>query len=132
MANEFWLNLPVKDLNKSKAFFNNIGFTFSDGQGNSPTTAPLLLGRHKIVVMLCEEPTFKSFVNQEISDTTQSCEVLLSVDASSKEEVDAIVEKVLASGGKSNHKPHEMSGFMYGCVFSDLDGHRWNVLHMKF
>jgi len=56
--------------------------------------------------------------------------VLLSFDAASKEEVDELAAKAIAAGGTSSHKPYEMQGYMYGCVFSDLDGHRWNVLHM--
>ena len=131
MAQQFWLNLPVKNLEKSKAFFNAIGFRFSAGQGNTPTTAPLLMGQHNIIIMLCEEPTFKGYVNGEISDTTKSNEVLLSVDAASKEEIDETVEKVIKAGGHSNHKPYEMKGGFYGCVFSDPDGHKWNMLYMN-
>lgn len=82
------------------------------------------------MVMLFEETTFKRFVNQEITDTEKSCEVLFSIDASSKEEVDEIARKAVAAGGKTNHKPSEMKGSMYGCVFSDLDGHKWNVLYL--
>ena len=131
MPNEFWINLPVKNISGSRAFFTQLGFKFKDGPGNTPSSAPLIVGSKEVVVMLFEEPAFKGFVNQEIADTRKSCEILLSFDAGSKEEVDSIVEKVKAAGGNSNHKPHKMEGNMYGCVFSDLDGHKWNVLHFK-
>jgi uncharacterized protein len=131
MAKEFWLNLPVKDVKKSKAFFTQIGFTFSSGPGNSDTSAPLVLGEKGVTVMLFEEPTFKGFIgNSEIADTAKATEVLLSIDAQSKEEVDEMVVKVLEAGGTSSHKPYEMQGFMYGCIFADIDGHKWNVLYM--
>ncbi len=129
MAKTFWLNLPVKDINKSKAFFSKLDFKFN-AQRNSPNSACLMLGDSNVVCMLFEEPTFKGFTNNEITNTQQSTEVLLSIDAQSKEEVDEMVLKVINAGGTSNHKPYEMSGFMYGCVFADLDGHRWNVLYM--
>jgi predicted lactoylglutathione lyase len=130
MAKEFWLSLPVKDLKKSKAFFTDLGFKFNPGPGNTENSAPLILGSKNVIVMLCSEPTFKGYVNQEVTDTLKSCEVLLSFDAGSKEEVDELVKKVIEAGGTSNHKAREMTGVMYGCVFADLDGHRWNILYM--
>ena len=130
MANEFWLNLPVKSISRSKEFFIALGFKFSNGPGATPVSAPLLIGKKDMMVMLFEEATFKGFVNQEITDTENTCEVLLSFDASSKEEVDEMARKVVAAGGKTTHIPSEMKGAMYGCVFSDLDGHKWNVLYL--
>jgi len=129
MAKEFWLSLPVKDVKKSKAFFTQLGFSFND-KYSSDTSACLLVGEKHVVVMLFEEPSFKGFINREIADTAQGTEVLLSFDAQSKEEADEIAKKVVAAGGKTTHKPSEMKGGMYGFVFSDIDGHRWNVLYM--
>jgi len=129
MAKDFWLTLPVKDINKSKAFFTQLGFKFNT-QYSDPKSACLLVGEKNVVVMLFEEPAFKGFISGEIADVKQGAEVLLSFDAQSKEEVDELVKKVIAAGGKSNHKPYDMQGYMYGCVFTDIDGHRWNILHM--
>lgn len=128
MIKEFWLNLPVKDVKKSKEFFSKLGFKFNNKQGNTETSACLLLGEKNIVVMLFEEPTFRGFINTEIA--TKGTEVLLSFDAQNKEEVDEIIQKAVDAGGKSNHKPGEMNGWMYGGVFVDIDGHQWNVVHM--
>lgn len=130
MIKEFWLNLPVKNIGKSKAFFTALGFKFNTQNGNTDTSACLLVGEKNIVVMLFEEPTFKGFTNNEIANTSKGTEVLLSFDAQSKEEVDAIIKKAIEAGGSSMHKPSGMGGWMYGAVFADLDGHRWNVLHM--
>ena len=130
MVKEFWINLPVKDVKKSKEFFTKLGFSFSTEHANTDHSACMLLGIKNVVIMLFDEPTFKSFTGNEIGNTQKSTEVLLSIDAESKEQVDEMIKKVLAAGGKSNHTPHEMDGCMYGCVFYDLDGHLWNILYM--
>jgi predicted lactoylglutathione lyase len=79
--------------------------------------------------MLFAEDTFRVFTGSEITDTAQSTEVLLSVDAESKEEVDEMARKVAGAGGVIFGEPGG-EDWMYGFGFSDLDGHRWNVLYM--
>ncbi len=131
MMKEFWINLPVRDVQRSKQFFLSLGFHFNEKMGNSDRSACLVIGDKNVVVMLFDEPTFRSFTNCEITETLKTAEVLLSVDAQSKEEVDEMMKKAVDAGGTSNHIPYEMVGHLYGGVFSDLDGHRWNVLFMK-
>ena len=126
--NQLWINLPVKDVNRSKEFFSALGFRFNP-QYQQPDSASLLVGEKDVVVMLFSEPAFKKFTNAEIPGSGQS-EVLMSIGAQSKEEVDELAKKAVEAGGASNHTPSEMEGWMYGCVFSDPDGHRWNVLYM--
>ena len=130
MTTQFWINLPVKDLTRSKDFFTKLGFKFNPQHGNSENSVSLLIGEKNVVVMLFDEPTFKGFTKSEVSDTSQAAEVLLSINAESKEEVDEMAKKAVNAGGKSNHNPTEMKGWMYGCIFSDIDDHRWNVLYM--
>ncbi|MGI8637417.1 MAG: VOC family protein, partial [Segetibacter sp.] len=130
MIKELWINLPVKDINKSKAFFKELGFSFNTQHGNTDSSASLLVGQKNVVVMLFSEPAFKGFINSEVANAKQGTEVLLSVGVESKEEVDDLAKKAVAAGGSSNHQPREMEGGMYGCVFTDLDGHKWNVLYM--
>ena len=125
---QFWINLPVKTLNKSKEFFTKMGFTFNKKR-DTPTSTCMLLGEKGVVVMLFDEPTFRNFINNE-AISKSATEVLLSIDAQSKEEVDAMARKAVEAGGTSGHRPYEMKGYMYGCVFTDIDGHRWNVLYM--
>jgi predicted lactoylglutathione lyase len=127
MVKQFWLNLPVKNIEKSKQFFTALGFKFNEKQGNGPNSACLLLGDKDIVCMLFDEPTFKQCMGEAAMNLGYSSEVLLSIDAQSKEEVDEMAAKAIAAGGSSNHKPTDMKGWMYGCVFADIDGHRWNV-----
>jgi predicted lactoylglutathione lyase len=127
MITDLWINLPVKDIAKSK-----VGFSFNTQQGNTDTSACLLVGQKKVVVMLFDEPAFKGFSNGEVADTKQATEVLLSIGVESKNEVDDIVKKAMAAGGISNHVPGEMRGWMYGALFTDLDGHKWNLLYMDY
>ncbi|PSR54847.1 extradiol dioxygenase [Adhaeribacter arboris] len=130
MMTDLWINLPVKNLAQSKEFFTQLGFTFNQQQGNTDHSACLLIGQKNVVVMLFDEPTFKGFTNSNIASADKGNEVLLSLGVESKEEVDELAKKAIAAGGSSNHKPKEMQGWMYGCVFTDLDGHKWNVLYL--
>ncbi|WP_257350648.1 VOC family protein [Pseudalkalibacillus decolorationis] len=124
MANDFWINLPVKDLNQSKEFFREVGFTVNP-QGES---VQISIGNTN--VMLFPESTFKEFAGNEIADPKQASEVLFSVGAGSREEVDELVQKAANAGGTIYSEPRESYGWMYGAGFIDLDGHRWNVLFM--
>lgn len=130
MTKQFWINLPVKDIRRSKTFFKQLGFSFNTQHGNTENSASLVIGEKNVVVMLFDEPTFKGFINNEAGIANHSTEVLLSIDAESKDEVDEMAAKAVAAGGTSSHIPGEMKGWMYGCLFSDPDGHRWNVLYM--
>jgi uncharacterized protein len=130
MIKEFWINLPVKDINKSKEFFTKLGFSFNTKYGNGPNSTGMMIGSKNIVVMLFSENAFKGFSQNNLVDTRQGNEVLLSFDAESREEVDSFAKNAEAAGGKVFGKPSEHQGWMYGCAFADLDGHRWNVLYM--
>jgi uncharacterized protein len=132
MTKEIWINLPVKNINQSKTFFTKLGFSLNTKYGNSDDSACVIVGEKNIAVMLFSESLFKGFTRNEIADTKQSTEVLFSIDAESKEEVDEMAKKAEEAGGIVFAKPAENQGWMYGCGFSDLDGHRWNVLYMDF
>ncbi|WP_379146877.1 VOC family protein [Paenibacillus sp. sgz500992] len=129
MAGQIWINLPVKDINKSKDFFTEIGFSLNQGHGSADDKASLVIGDKNVIVMLFTESTFERFTGNNIADTTKGTEVLFTIGADSKEEVDEMVTKVGKAGGSIYGKPHDQ-GWMYGAGFADLDGHRWNVLYM--
>ncbi len=130
MTSELWINLPVKDINKSKEFFKKIGFTLYEQDFNSNESAGIVIGSKNIVVMLFSEPTFKGFVKNEVTDTSKSSEVLFSFSADTRDEVDEIAKLVKEAGGNVFGEPAAHESWMYGCGFADLDGHRWNVLFM--
>ena len=128
MAKEFWLNLPVKDLKKSKEFFSRLGFAFNEHLGDREDLACMLLGDNRSIVMLFPETTFKGFTQNELANE-KTTEVMMSIDAESREEVDEMARKAEAAGSVVFGKPSESQGWLYGCAFTDLDGHRWNILY---
>ncbi|WP_166920584.1 VOC family protein [Flavobacterium poyangense] len=131
MAKQIWLNLPVKNVAKAKVFFLKIGFAFNEQQ-DTPSSTCMLVGERSFVIMLFEDTLFENFSRNKVTDTQSSSEILISIDAESIEEVDALAEKVKAAGGTIFAPPAENQGWMYGFGFADLDGHRWNVLYMDF
>jgi uncharacterized protein len=131
MTKQIWLNLPVKNVAKAKDFFWKIGFSFNE-QHDTPSSTCMVVGEGNFVVMLFEELLFAGFSQNEVTDTQSSSEILISIDAESRDEVDALAEKVKEAGGNIFSPPAESQGWMYGFGFADLDGHRWNVLFMDF
>ncbi|RCX23435.1 hypothetical protein DFP94_1011034 [Fontibacillus phaseoli] len=129
MARDLWINLPVKDIEKSKVFFVKLGFTLNQRQAGSDESAGIIVGDKQMMVMLFPESTFKTFTGAEIPDSKFGSEVLLSFGAESREEVDELAKRAVEAGGTLVSKPQERD-WMYGASFADLDGHRWNVLYM--
>ncbi|REE68082.1 hypothetical protein A8990_13811 [Paenibacillus taihuensis] len=125
MSQDIWINLPVKDVERSTAFFNAIGYQ-ATSFGNE--RAKLAIGQTTILLFPIE--TFEKFTGSRIADTSSNAEVIFSLGADSREEVDAIIQKVEFAGGIIFGKPSENDGWMYGAGFADLDGHRWNLLYM--
>lgn len=129
MAKEIWLNLPVKDINKTKEFFTKIGFAPQEKQP-CPEMCGFYVGEKQMSVMFVEEGMFKMFSQNPIADTKTSSEILISFDAESRDEIDETARKVFEAGGTIFSEPQEIQGWMYGFAFADLDGHRWNQIFM--
>jgi predicted lactoylglutathione lyase len=127
MARMIFVNLPVKDLEASKRFYGELGFGFDERF--SDDTAACIVIDDSIFAMLLTEEKFKSFINGEIADATSTTEVLNALSADSREEVDQLADKALASGG-SEWRPEMDMGFMYSRSFQDPDGHVWELVHM--
>lgn len=121
---QIFVNLPVKDLDKSNTFFRELGFSFNPQfSGDHATCIPI---NDKAWVMLLTENYFKTFTPKNISDAHHTTEVLIAISKDSKEEVDQMIEKVLSLGG-SEARPVQDLGFMYSRAFNDPDGHIWEV-----
>ncbi len=127
MVKQIFVNLPVKDLKKSMEFFTKLGFTFNP-QFTDDKAACLVIGEN-IYAMLLTEPFFKTFTKKEISDAKKTTEVLIAIDANSREEVDQMVKNAVEAGGSIYREPQD-HGWMYGHSFADLDDHQWEVLYM--
>lgn len=127
MISNIFINLPVKDLEKSKKFFEAIGGTINQ-QFTDETASSVVLGGN-IFCMLLTHAKFKEFCPKEIVDARKSAEVLIALGVDSKEEVSRIVDAAIKAGGKETRPPADY-GFMQQRVFEDLDGHHWEVIYM--
>jgi hypothetical protein len=127
MARKIFVNLPVKDLDNSVEFFTGLGFKFNPQFTDE--TATCMIISDDIFAMLLTHEKFRSFSPNPISDATRQTEVLVALSCDSREEVDELVRKAVAGGGKTFSEPQDY-GFMYSHSFQDLDGHIWELLHM--
>jgi hypothetical protein len=127
MHKQIYVNLPVKDLARSREFFASLGFEFNP-QFSNDAGACMIIGEN-IFAMLLTESFFQSFTKKRIADARETTEVLTCLSCESREEVDALVKKALAAGGRAPN-PVQDHGFMYGHGFEDLDGHVWELSYM--
>jgi predicted lactoylglutathione lyase len=125
-----WLNIPVKDMSKSKEFFKAIGFRANPMHDQNPHLGSFFIGEKDFVLMLFPELTFARMINSQVWDSSTGKEMIINIDAQSREEVDAMAETVRKAGGKILGEPAEVDGWMYVFGFEDLDHHRWAMLHM--
>lgn len=127
MNTKIFVNLPVKNLDKSVEFFTRLGFSFNPQFTDD--TATCMIVSDDIFVMLLTEAKFKSFTPKQICDTGKYTEVLVCLSAESREKVDDMVRKAVAAGGSTYNEPQD-HGFMYGHGFQDPDGHLWELVYM--
>jgi predicted lactoylglutathione lyase len=122
-----FVNVPVKDLGASTAFFRSLGFSF-DEKFTDESCACMVVSE-QAYVMLLVEPRFADFTAKPVADARVTTEAILCVSAESREDVDAFADAALAAGGTAAGDPMD-HGFMYGRSFNDLDGHLWEVMWM--
>ncbi len=127
MATQIFVNLPVKDLKRSMAFFTRIGLR-NNPQFTDDTAACMVVS-DDICVMLVTEAKFKTFTPKPIVDATKSTEVLVCLSRESRDAVDEMVRQATAAGG-STYAPPKDYGFMYQHGFQDPDGHLWELIWM--
>ena len=128
MSRMIFVNLPVRDLQRSMDFFRSLGFTFNEQFTNDQ--AGYMNISDQAAVMLVTEPFFSSFSDKTIADTSKTMEVQNAVSASSREEVDELAEKARAAGALSVKEGVDEGGFMYSRGFQDPDGHLWDFVWM--
>ena len=126
-SRKMFVNLAVRDVQKSIAFFTSLGFEFN--KQFTDEKAACMVVSDEAFVMLLGAPFFKTFTTREIADTSRHTEVLLAVSCSSKDEVDAMVQKAIAAGGAPAMDSQD-HGFMYVRSFYDIDGHHWEIMWM--
>jgi predicted lactoylglutathione lyase len=127
MATKIFVNVPVRDLEKSKAFFTALGFTINPQFTDE--TASCVVISEDIYAMILTHEKFKQFTPKEISDASRTSEVLIALSFDSKEQVNELVDIALKNGATVASEPQD-HGFMFTRSFSDPDGHIWEFFWM--
>lgn len=128
MTSKIFINLPVKNLQKSMEFFKILGFDFN-AQFTDEKAGCMIIKDGSIYAMLLEEHFFKTFTKKPVADATKTTEVLIALDLPSKAAVDEMVKNAVKAGGSTYMEPAD-HGWMYQHSFADLDGHQWELAYM--
>ena len=127
MPIQMFVNLPVKNLDRSVAFFTQLGYTFNP-QFTDENATCMIVGAD-CFVMLLVEPFFQGFTPKPIADARAGTEAIIAVSLDDRAAVDAHADKALAAGASASSEPKDY-GFMYQRGYQDLDGHLWEVFYM--
>lgn len=127
MSRMIFVNLPVKDLQRSVDFFAGLGFEFN-AQFTDDNATYMVINDQAAVMLLVEE-FYATFTTKKIADATQVSEVLVGVSADSREAADQLVDTAVGAGATEAGEPMDM-GMMYQRAFYDLDGHKWEIIWM--
>ena len=129
MPKQIYVNLPVADLPRSRAFFESLGLHFEPKFSNDQG-ACLVIEEGSIHAMLLTHDFFKTFTSKPVADATRSTEVLVCLSCESRSKVDELVRAAVAGGGSTHSEPVD-HGFMYIHAYQDLDGHIWELIYME-
>ena len=127
MATKIFVNLPVRNLERSMAFFRQLGFGFNLQFTNEQGACMII--NDDAFVMLLQEEFFRTFTRKDIADARRTTETLIAISADSRAAVHELVAAAITSGGARYSEPTD-HGWMYQEAFEDLDGHQWEVVWM--
>ncbi len=127
MSSMIFVNLPVKDLARSKAFYTSLGFSIN--RQFTDHNAACIVISDQIGVMLLVEPFFSTFTDKPIADARATVQMLLALTRERRSAVDELMNAALANGGIAS-MPEMDHGFMYSRSFQDPDGHIWEPMWM--
>lgn len=127
---QVWANLPVKDVERAREFYSSLGFKVN-GDRESEQLASFLVGEDDFVVHFFRKEMFEQSSAGNAANLEHGNEVMITIGANSRKEVDTWAKQVTEAGGTLFSKPTEIGtgNGWYGCGFSDLDGHKWNVFY---
>lgn len=128
MSHQMFVNLPIRDMARSQAFFKSLGFAFNPRFTNDQGACMVVSENHHYVMLLVE-PFFQTFTKLPVGDARTSTQVLIALSCDSRTAVDAMVAQAVAAGATTPNAPQD-HGFMYQHGFADLDGHLWEVFWM--
>ena len=124
---KLFVNLPVRDLKRSVEFFTRLGFSF-DPRFTDESATCMLIGEDAYAMLMVQQ-RFKDFVKRPIADSASATGAIFALTASSRGEVDELMQVVVDAGGSPAADPVD-HGFMYVRSFYDLDGHHWELFYM--
>ncbi len=127
MAQLTFVNLPVKNLDKSVEFFTKLGYAFNPQFANANGACMIINDTFNVMFMV--EPFFQSFTEKELVDTSKAIQSYICLSVDSREAVNEMVNKAVAAGGTAGNTQDEYD-FMYGWDYTDLDGHKWSIIWM--
>ncbi len=128
MSTQIFVNLPVRDLQRSVAFFTALGYHFNPQFTDENATCMIVADN--ISVMLLVDRYFQTFTPKPVADAKASTEVLICLSLDSRSAVEQIVNNAVAAGARTP-MPAQDHGFMFQHGFEDLDGHQWEFVHMS-
>ena len=128
MTQMIFVNLPVSDLAKSRAFLEALG-AVNEPRFTDDTAAAMTFSE-SIHVMLLTHEKFSQFTPRPIADAKAGSEVLLCLSSNSRESVDSTIERAVEAGGTADPSPKQDYGIMYGRSVADPDGHIWEIMWM--
>jgi uncharacterized protein len=128
MSTKIFVNLPVKDLQKSMAFFGAIGWSFNP-QFTDETAASMVIS-DDIYAMLLTHEKYLTFTSKQIADASKTSEVMIALSVDRRQEVGRIVDAAVKAGGRES-RPAQDYDFMHLRTFEDLDGHHWEIFYMN-
>ena len=128
MPKQLFVNLPVSDLSRAKAFYEAIG-AVANPQFSDQASACMVLS-DTLFVMLLTHAKWAQFTRKPIADAHRASEVMLALSADGRAEVDTIVAAAGTNGGKADVNPPQDHGFMYSRSLEDVDGHVWEIVYM--
>ena len=124
-----WVNLPIKDIQKTRDFWTKLGFAFNENFSDEKALC-LILKEDSIYAMMITHEFFSTFTNRPIADGTTT-QVLNAIQVESKEAVDSVVSTALANGG-TRYKESQDHEWMYYDTFADIDGHQWEIMYADY
>ena len=127
MKSQIFINLPVKELERSFDFYTKMGFT--NNPQFSDDTAKCMVFSEEIFVMLITHDKFKTFITKPITDVSKTTSALLSISVDSLDRVNEISNNAISAGGKEPIEPKDY-GFMQQRTIEDPDGHIWEIFYM--
>lgn len=128
---KIWANLSVQDVERTYRFYSALGFTLNGQFPNEYELVSFLIGEDNFVVHFFSHKSFKPSLGGEVANLKKGNEIMFTLSADSKKEVDDWAETVKKAGGTLFCKPQKVQNqeHWYGCGFADPDGHKWNVFY---